>query len=275
MHSDWLEHSPIDDAHEINSLIQKNKIDILIVDHYALDKTWEEIIYPKIKKLVVMDDLNDREHYCHILANLNFGAENIFPIKVNIDAKKLLGTKYLLINPDFLNFKTKRVRKKLKKVLLFFGGVDNEEYTEKFIEKNYFNKFPELQFNLLSRKPGHKKWENHFKNLTAHINSNNIPELMFNSDLYIGSGGTITTERLYMGLPGLIVCVAKNQEVTNQSLFTENLGKKINFPNDSESIIEILRDLIKQPDWLASTSKKCYDIYSPYSLENFIFEILN
>ncbi|MEZ0391617.1 MAG: GNAT family N-acetyltransferase, partial [Pseudobdellovibrionaceae bacterium] len=42
--------------------------------------------------------------------------------------------------------------------------------------------------------------------------------LMAEADLYFGSGGTVTWERLYLGLPGVVVSVAENQRKIAEDL---------------------------------------------------------
>lgn len=43
------------------------------------------------------------------------------------------------------------------------------------------------------------------------VQVNNIAELMANSDLAIGAGGTTTWERCCLGLPAIVIGVAENQ----------------------------------------------------------------
>ncbi|HEY1385246.1 MAG TPA: hypothetical protein VGF43_16605, partial [Dongiaceae bacterium] len=44
--------------------------DLLIVDHYGLDRDWETHVRPLASRLAVIDDLADREHDCDALMDV-------------------------------------------------------------------------------------------------------------------------------------------------------------------------------------------------------------
>ena len=50
-HADWLETHWQLDAEETNRALVNDKVDWLIVDHYGLDKRWEELVRPNVKRL--------------------------------------------------------------------------------------------------------------------------------------------------------------------------------------------------------------------------------
>ncbi|MFZ4712608.1 MAG: UDP-2,4-diacetamido-2,4,6-trideoxy-beta-L-altropyranose hydrolase [Bacteriovoracaceae bacterium] len=257
-HRHWLQHETEDDSEECLDLLKSEVFDILIVDHYALDQKWEKKLYPHVKKLVVIDDLIDRFHHCHLYINMNFGVEEIGELKTNADSKVLLGIQYAPLRPEFFLPK-KRIRTVIENILLFFGGADYEGFTELFLQKGFLQQFPKIQFRLMTRKPEHKIFETLYPNLEVHLNTTEVPNLMHQSDLYIGSGGTITFERLFMGLPGFIQCVAYNQEISNLRLFQKNLGIKIDFIQRPNDILDKLIKLQHDPHELSIWSKQCYE----------------
>jgi len=63
-HSKWLGISQNEDANNFKKLTSKN-FELLIIDHYALDKTWENEFSSLPIKILVIDDLADRVHDCN------------------------------------------------------------------------------------------------------------------------------------------------------------------------------------------------------------------
>ena len=52
-----------------------------------------------------------------------------------------------------------------------------------------------------------------------------MAELMHKADLFIGAGGTTSLERMCVGLPGIIISIADNQEKICHKLASLNLIK--------------------------------------------------
>ena len=56
-HSHWLGATQQQDADDCIGILKKEKIDWLIVDHYAIDEDWQCKLKPYYEKLMVIDDL--------------------------------------------------------------------------------------------------------------------------------------------------------------------------------------------------------------------------
>ena len=58
-------------AEKIIYIIQENQlqIDWLIIDHYAINETWENKVRPYVKNICVIDDFTNRKHNCNMLIN--------------------------------------------------------------------------------------------------------------------------------------------------------------------------------------------------------------
>src|SRR6185312_2472316 len=59
-HTAWLGSSWQADAQETAAILAALQPDWLVVDHYALDRRWEEVLAPHYRQLLVIDDLADR-----------------------------------------------------------------------------------------------------------------------------------------------------------------------------------------------------------------------
>ena len=127
-----------DDAQEIIDKIKdfNSSKDWMVVDHYFLNKDWETRISSKLYKLFIIDDLCDRPHYGNILLNQNYLPGIRFQYKKILSSKTkiLLGPKYALLSPEYKA--TRKLikinkKKKLQRVIIFFGASDDKEQTIK------------------------------------------------------------------------------------------------------------------------------------------------
>jgi len=51
--------------------LQLDNVDIVVVDHYRLDKTWEILLRPYCQKIVTFDDFTGRHHCCDYIIDQN------------------------------------------------------------------------------------------------------------------------------------------------------------------------------------------------------------
>jgi UDP-2,4-diacetamido-2,4,6-trideoxy-beta-L-altropyranose hydrolase len=71
-HASWLGVSQEQDGDDSIHVLSDCKWDWLIVDHYVLDLRWEFKLREVSKKILVIDDIADRQHDCDILLDQNF-----------------------------------------------------------------------------------------------------------------------------------------------------------------------------------------------------------
>ena len=78
------------------------------------------------------------------------------------------------------------------------------------------------------------------------------------ADMAIAGGGTTSWELLYMGVPFITGCMAKNQEAVSQAL--GNFGAAMNIgwyqKASIEQLAEVISSLIDSPDKRANMSEK-------------------
>jgi UDP-2,4-diacetamido-2,4,6-trideoxy-beta-L-altropyranose hydrolase len=221
MHSSWLASSQEDDAKETIRAIGKNKIEWLIIDHYAIDKTWQNQLRPFTKKIMVIDDLADRHHECDLLLDQNLvfnfrkRYKNLLPKKCNL----LLGPRYALLDPLYSKFHKKKLNRigKIKRVLIFFGGADQKNLTGLSISTLLKFKKNKILFDIVISKQSIfysqiKKISKKNKNIILHDTLPSLAPLIYKSDLAIGAAGSNTWERCCLALPSIIVISGFNQK---------------------------------------------------------------
>lgn len=217
-HASWLGISQAEDSQMTIKALSDKTWDWLVVDHYALDARWEKALRPSVKKIMVIDDLADRQHDCDTLLDQNYYADmqTRYKGKVPADCQLLLGPSYALLREEFraLREQVKVRNGEVKKVFVFFGGIDAENYTMKAIEAlSAINTGLHIDVVIGAQHPYKLQIEaacgkNGF---ICHVQPLHIAKLMADADIAIGAGGTAIWERCCLGLPTISLCLAENQ----------------------------------------------------------------
>src|SRR5690606_10329914 len=201
--------------------------DGLIVDHYALDASWESRVSPLTGWLAVLDDLADRPHECDILLdqNLHAAPESRYRGLVPEKCRLLLGPSYALLREEFAAARSRLGRNAggIRRILVYFGGNDYVDNTLKALEALGMAGLGQVPVDVVIHgdHAGRSGIERHcasHKAATLHTHVEKMSELMIKADLAIGAGGTTSWERCCLGLPCLAVCVAENQTEVLDSL---------------------------------------------------------
>jgi spore coat polysaccharide biosynthesis predicted glycosyltransferase SpsG len=141
---------------KLRKILKKNKVDLFIIDDYRFDNRLEKIIKKK-SKLVIIDDLANRKHFCDLL--IDFGWYGINTYKrykglINKDCKLLLGPKYFPLKKYIKrNNQNNKKSKKITNILLYFGGgsfsYNINKVIEKIIRQSKKNFKDEVKINLV------------------------------------------------------------------------------------------------------------------------------
>lgn len=219
-HFPWLGGSWQDDAEQTIAAIGPNKPSWLIVDHYGIDSRWEKFLRPHVEKIMVIDDLADREHDCDLLLdqNLVIGRKNRYKNLVKTDTQLIEGPKYALLQKEYAGLASRIAPRygSISRILIYFGGSDNFNMTElaldaiRDLDQNnltvdvVINK-GNTNFDKVLNKAKKMKMVNVYWDLPS------LAELMANAELFIGACGTTSWERCALGLPALVITIAENQ----------------------------------------------------------------
>lgn len=223
--NNWLGTIWADDAEEtLHQIEGQSEIDWLIVDHYFLDRRWESLMRPRVSKILVIDDLANRPHDCDVLLdqNLYINMEQRYTGLVPHHCKKLLGPQYALLRPEFREAKEiTRVRDgKVNNIMVFFGGTDPTDETSKTLEAIKLINDSNIKVNVIVGNSNCKREEIRkmcltMENVNFHCQIDNMAEMLVQTDLVIGAGGSSTWERSFLGVPSITIIAAENQvEIT-------------------------------------------------------------
>jgi len=285
-HALWLGTSTEQDAKETAAILRNAPPDWLLVDHYALDKTWERIMHPFCGRLMVLDDLADRPHDCDLLLDQNwFGDamkhryEGLLPART----VKLLGPGFALLKPEYKLLRALMPPRDgvVRRVLVFFGGSDPTNQTRKALDALIV---PDLAFLAVDVVVGvnHPDPESILAlaqaraGTLAHQNLPSLAGLMARADLMIGGGGTTTWERMCLGLPTIVLSMAPNQNPINATLMSaghiDYLGEMADV--SAENISNAVRRSLANPVGLRNQSFRMQELVLPDGPER-VFDYLS
>ena len=148
--------------------------------------------------------------------------------------KTLFGPRYALLRREFIDRKPRdRIEERCERILVFWGGTDPVNMTETMFDALVDRRFKSQKFTVVmgannSRKEKVIERARNTKNVKCLVQVDNMAQLMDESDLFFGAGGTVTWERCRLGLPSIVVSIADNQIESNKDLaedgFTRYLG---------------------------------------------------
>lgn len=204
----------------------------LVIDHYGLDATWEEKLLTRLSvdhrpSLLVIDDLADRPHRADLLLDQNFFGdvtEHRYQSLVPAHCRQLLGPHYALLGPEYARLHPLLPpRSELRRVLVFFGGVDQANLTSRTLEALLDPALADLAVDVvLGGQSPHRhavaELVAHRPHTTLHGLLPSLAGLIARADLAIGASGATTWERACLGLPSLVVPIAANQVQFAQAL---------------------------------------------------------
>ena len=222
-YADWLGSDWESDAEETISAFGRNKIDLLIVDHYGIDFYWHKKLRKYAKKLMVIDDLFNRKYECDILLDQTINRhKDVYSSLVPKHCKILVNTKYALLRPEFYKNRDFAIKKRrnsfnLQHILISVGGGDSDNLSGKILEKlleidwnNPIIITIVLGWNAQNKLSLCQVPNKQLVEVNILENISNISEQMISADIAIGAGGSTTWERCCLGLPSLVFITAKN-----------------------------------------------------------------
>jgi UDP-2,4-diacetamido-2,4,6-trideoxy-beta-L-altropyranose hydrolase len=241
-HAKWLGTDWASDAEQTQRALGDQVVDWLVVDHYALDRRWEQTLRPYTLRILAIDDLADRTHDCDLLLDQNLGRQaKDYGGLLSRHTQTLIGPAYALLRPEFAQWREhslqRRAQPQLKHLLITMGGVDKDNATGQVLQALNACRLPtDLRITVVmgphapcladvQQKAGQMKWPTQVL-----VGVNAMAQLMADSDLCIGAAGSTSWERCCMGLPTLMIVLAANQQDAALALSDMGAAHCINMP---------------------------------------------
>ena len=174
------------------------KYDLVIVDSIIIKKIYLEELRKKCNYLIYINDYHRWKinNILHVDWTL-FSKKKINKIEINNHI-------YAPLRKEFWSKDKVKIRKKIKRIFIFFGGADIHNLSYKICK--IISNFKE---NYLVTVIAKKKIN--FKNTKCikYMNAKNIKKNILNNDLVITSGGQTLYELANLGAPSLVVSETK------------------------------------------------------------------
>ena len=202
--------------------------ELLVVDHYGLDETFESACRPWASKILAIDDLADRPHDCDVLVDMTLGrTQNSYADWVSGGCKVLAGTGYVLLRPQFAALRDDTLSRRsmphrVRRLFVTCGMTDPKNLNSKIlraISQTGLDVEVDVVVGPTSSHLDELRHQAHkmAQEVRLHVGTRAVAELIAAADLGIGSGGSTSWERCCLGLPTLLLVMIENQrEVAHQ-----------------------------------------------------------
>lgn len=254
------------DAQQVCNILQQiESVELLVIDHYDIDKQWELMVQPYVNRIMVIDDLANREHECDILLDQDFHFDlgERYNHLLPQHCLKLLGPEFVMIRNEFLEFNTNKIRTDVKRILIYMGGGDQNDDTTKVLNACLDLNRTDIEIDLVvgESNPHQKKLQkmaSQKQSLHYYYKINNFAEIMHRADLSIGGGGGTLWERCYLGLPSIVIGIAENQYKVSQVCGEIGVVQYLGSRNQvtQKQITFAIADMMANPSQLEVMSSK-------------------
>lgn len=197
--------------------------DIIVIDSYLAGKSLYNKIYKVCRNLVMIDDYKRIKYPRGIIINPSiYGGRINYPGKAG--AICLTGENYIILRKEFWALPRKNINKKLKNVLITFGGMNHADLNEKVI--NYLRREFDFTFNVVKTEKNKAYPRKMF-------------DLMLDADICISGGGQTIHELARVGVPTIGICLSENQRMNLESWHEKRFIKYAGWHNDKNLLRNI------------------------------------
>lgn len=227
-----------------------NKEDIVVLDGYNYDLSYQFKVKQLCSKLVCIDDKFEHEFYCDAIIN-HAGSVTSDDYNCQPYTKLFLGPQFALLRKPFLLASTnKRTINKITTYFICFGGSDKENFTKTTIEQLItIDNVKKINIVIGGGYQHSGSLNSYCKsineceiNLYQNLDANQIINIILDSHLAIVPSSSISYEAMSVNVPIITGCTVDNQKEIYNSLVKNDLALGIGtFPiKNLAKSIEIL-----------------------------------
>jgi UDP-2,4-diacetamido-2,4,6-trideoxy-beta-L-altropyranose hydrolase len=271
--------------------LQAIRPDLLIVDHYGLDSSYEKAARVWAGKTAVLDDLADRPHDCDLLFDQTYGrSEEDYKELVPANCRILTGADYMLLRPQFAQARAlaekRRAEKSSGQVLIAIGSTNYKNIVSKILSGFRVHDTHAFAINVVLSSGAEKLDDvERIVNETnaagihtvgLHLDVKDMAALMVEADIAVGAGGTTTWERCCLGLPTLMIELADNQIPTIAALTKAGAIVSVGKGDDEQAIETIparIADMLSDPEKMQALSRASFQICDGMGLARSVYAL--
>jgi UDP-2,4-diacetamido-2,4,6-trideoxy-beta-L-altropyranose hydrolase len=191
-------------------------VDLLVVDHYGRDVSFERACRGWARRILVMDDGTGRQHDCDLLVDAAASEQAIYAGCVPATTRMLLGPPHALIRQAFVTRRESALQRRdgraVNEILLSFGAADPQNANAVALEAlDCFVDDISVIVAMSSLSPQVKEVRRRLRGRAQLALDADMAQLMTEADLAVGAAGVSAFERAALGLPSILVTLADNQ----------------------------------------------------------------
>ncbi|MFJ3044282.1 UDP-2,4-diacetamido-2,4,6-trideoxy-beta-L-altropyranose hydrolase [Herbaspirillum chlorophenolicum] len=270
-HVAWLGADWKTDASQSIAMLADARPDWLVIDHYALDSTWEQALRPFCRRMMAIDDLADRRHDVNLLLDQNLGrSADDYTGLLPTGSTVLAGARYALLRPEFSAWRerslARRTDARLRRLLVSLGGVDKDNVTGQVLAALLKCELPQdcrISVVMGEQAP----WLDAVREQAAampmvdvQVGVADVAALMADCDLAIGAAGTSAWERCCVGLPTLLVVLAANQVPGARALRAAGAALLLGEGDELAASLKAAIERMADPAMLQAQQKACAEV---------------
>jgi UDP-2,4-diacetamido-2,4,6-trideoxy-beta-L-altropyranose hydrolase len=270
-HETWLGAAWDEDAEDTIRTLSSRLMDWVVIDHYGVDARWEAKVRSALGAgIMVIDGQADRSHDCDVLLDQTYSAAGTtrWTGLVPTRCRLFVGPGYSLLRPEFVAARRALRRRDgiVRRLLIAFGGIDEPNATGMALQVVDAQKRTGVAIDVVAGEGNPHGSElaaccRPMAHVTLHVQPPDIAGLMAAADLAIGAGGTMMWERCYLGLPTIVVAIARNQIEASKSLHAAGAGLFVGSMGDAgitSALQDAVRLALEDPDMLRAVGLSAY-----------------
>ena len=229
----------------------------IVLDGYHFGPEYQRAIRQAGYRLLVIDDnAHQPEYHADILLNPCIHAGQL-SYRCDPDTMLLLGTRYLLLRPEFLSWREwhRDIPDGARRVLVTMGGADPNNVTMKVLRALDHVRVPGFQAKVLVGPANRyvdivrQAAQRSAQDVEVLTPEGDMPGLMAWADVGVSASGITAWETAFMGLPTILITLADNQELIGAELHRQGLAACLGWWEqvDEEMIAGLLVRLLEDP----------------------------
>ena len=190
---------------------------IIINDRLDTKEDHVKELKKKNYKVINFEDLGEGSKYANLVINA------IYPKKQAID-NHYFGQDYFILRDEFILSKEKNITSEIENILITFGGVDPNNYTEKVVRIiNEYCIDKHITITIIAGF-GYNNYDSiqKYKNVVIKKNISNISDYMYQADLIFTSAGRTIYEVASIGTPAIVM--GQNEREMTHFFASEKYG---------------------------------------------------
>lgn len=233
--------------------LKLEKKDLVIIDSYLAPKAVYDFIYDVFSEkgkrpwMISIDDYNRIDYPGGIVINPSSAVKkpDYSLLSRSPGPVYLTGKDYIILRREFWRTPRKYVRKKIKDVLVTFGGTDHSGLVIRIVKLLLTN----YKFNLHIICPNEIVSARYLRFNTdriccySNLSALDMLGLMLRCDICISGGGQTLYELARVGIPTIGICLAENQKFNLEDLQGQKYIEFAGWYNDRNLLLKLAETL--------------------------------